>query len=300
MPPAVQHLLHLLEASWSSLVASMGTTTLAVFVLGVLPFLGSLVFRFYRHGFEEVKAHFAQTLAGGALWALATWFVLYGWNVAKTVYRDHQTMMNELTSYRERAAATPLPTPSLSPSLFMECHMISLPITIPAHAAIHLIGANQKFVKSEHWGFYDISNDSDKNEPWPDPKLIRDRTSKLSKTEKLNSGTNGYLCNVGNLGPDDAVLLRVSLDLNFGNDKHAIRFEPIISPLAAHSTFPFFILNDCPTFASLIWRDVAQVETLEEPQLHEVKLRREYRNPIDQIMVLFPSDIQWIGQQPCK
>ncbi len=294
-----QHLSHLLAASWSSLVASLGTTTLAI-GLAASTFFLPLVLMALRNGIASVRFHISQNLRDGLILTAIFWSLLYAWNVAKTVYIDHQLLVAEVAADRKRAAATPLPTPALSPSLFMECHMISLPITIPAHAAIHLIGANEKLMKSENWGFYDIPNDSDKDKPWPDLKLMRERTNKLSKMEKLKAGTVGYLCNVGNLGPDDAVLLKVSLDLSFGDEKHTIRFEPIISPLPTHSTFPFFILNDCPIQTFLVWQEVAQVETSEEPQLHEVRLRREYRNPLDQIMMLFPSDIQWIGQQPCK
>jgi hypothetical protein len=195
---------------------------------------------------------------------------------------------------------TPTPTIALSPAIYMECHMISLPIAVPPHSAIHLIGANQRLMKSENWGFSDIENDGDKEMRWPDPKLIKQKMKKLPKDRANMSGIFGYLCNVGNLGPDDALYLKVSLDLNFGNDKDSVRFAPIISPLGAHGAFPFFILNECPIMTFLVWQEIAEVETPNEPQPHAIRLRREYRSPLDQIMMLFPSDIQWIGQTPCK
>lgn len=196
--------------------------------------------------------------------------------------------------------ATPLPTPSISSAIFMECHMIGLPITIPARTTLHLIPANKQYMKANHWGFYDIPNDSDQDVLWPDKKVLKDKINKLSKMDRLQAGEFGYRCEVSNHGPENVLYLGLPLDVNFDNDKPALRYEPVVPSLDANRSFVFYVTNDCPESASIIWQDVAKVETQQNPALHDVKLLRQYRDPTDQIMVFFGSKIQWAGQASCK
>ena len=54
-------------------------------------------------------------------------------------------------------------TPEPNVAIFMRCDMISLPITIPAHATLHLVPVNPRRLKATGWGSYDIPNDADRN-----------------------------------------------------------------------------------------------------------------------------------------
>jgi hypothetical protein len=110
----LQHLLHLLGASWASLVASLGTTTLAI-LAGLGIFILSLVVTAYRKGLESVKAHVTQTLRDGVTLTLIVWVALYGWNVAKTIYVDHRELVSlsgdlkgQIKKLKERDVVAPL------------------------------------------------------------------------------------------------------------------------------------------------------------------------------------------------
>lgn len=101
MVVVLQHLLHLLGASWSSLVASLGTTTLAI-VVGLGIFVLSLVLTVYRQGLASVKEHVTQTLRDSVILTLVVWSALYGWNVAKTIYIDHQKLVSQSVDLAEQ------------------------------------------------------------------------------------------------------------------------------------------------------------------------------------------------------
>ena len=65
----LQHLAHLLLAAERSLVASMGTTNLALLV-GILPFVVSFLYRLFIAGWTGVKDQFSRTLEVGIIYAL--------------------------------------------------------------------------------------------------------------------------------------------------------------------------------------------------------------------------------------
>lgn len=201
---------------------------------------------------------------------------------------------------RVSPSATPLPTPSLSPAIFMECHMVALPLTIPPDSTLHLVGANKQYMKNNHWGFFDIPNDSDKEMRWPNEKIVKDKLKKTTTAEHWQDGLFGYRCELSNHGPGNVLYLGVPLDFNFDNEKPAIRYQPVVPSLDVGKAFAFYVLNDCPESVSVIWQDIARVETQQQPMMHEVKVLRQYSSMIDQIMVFMPSQIQWVGQQPCK
>ena len=184
-------------------------------------------------------------------------------------------------------------------AVFMECHMTAFPFTIPARTTLHLIPANKNYMKSNTWGFYDIPNDTDKDTQWPNTKTMKERLKHISKNDAF-TGEFGYRCEVSNHGPDNILYLGVPLDFNYDNDKPAIRYQPVISSLDVGKSFVFYITNDCPEMASIIWQQEAKVRTQQHPELHGIKLLREYHSMIDQIMLLPPSSIPWAGQFSCK
>jgi hypothetical protein len=177
--------------------------------------------------------------------------------------------------------------------------MVSLPITIAPNAAIHLIGINRKYMRSFNSGFFDISNDSNKEEHWPDEKTMKSNLKTLSKKLWDQTGTTGYRCDVNNHGPDNALYVTVPIDFWFGGDKKPIRYEPVIPSLDVNQTFTFYLFNSCPDNVAGIWQQMAKVETPQKPSLHTLKLLREYRYSTEQVMVFFPSSIPWVRETPC-
>ena len=189
---------------------------------------------------------------------------------------------------------TPAPSVPTSTAIFMECQMIGLPITILPRSKIHVVAINKKRMERENWGFFDIPNDTENEKTWPEKKTI-DLSSKTK-----NFGVFGYKCEVSNHGLENIIYLEIPIDLWFDNIKKAIRYAPIVSSLDVAQRFSFYIVNDCPVNVSAAWQDSAKVQTLREPKTHAVPLRRKYRNPVEQIMMFFPSTVQWVREQPCE
>ena len=134
------------------------------------------------------------------------------------------------------------PEPNLA--VFMRCDMIALPITIPAHTTIHLVPANPRRLKATGWGSYDIPNDADKPEQWPDKHRI-DESNK-----KHNSGVFNYKCDVSNHGQVNVLDIAIPMTVLHSPPRSYCRtkitYTPIISPLDAGQTFTFYFVNDCP------------------------------------------------------
>jgi hypothetical protein len=189
-----------------------------------------------------------------------------------------------------------LPSPPQDTAIFMECETVGLPLTVPAGETLPVIPVNQKQIRTQHWGFFEVSgNPSDKNSTWPDKTL-------LEKSRKLhNPGVLGYRCRVSNHGPANLIYLGVPIDITFGNankSEKALRYTPVISALDAGKQFEFYIFNDCDAAAFLIWQDTARVQLLGEPMQRDVPLHRTYKSPIDQFMILMPTKVRWAVQYP--
>jgi uncharacterized MAPEG superfamily protein len=218
--------------------------------------------------------------------------VAEGWPPAWAHVLGLETTLSQSTQIRS-PISFPSPTPEPS-AIFMECQFFWLPIKIPPQSTLHLIALNKKRMQSApKWGFLDVPNTTDKEESWP-PR----QTVKLSK-RKYNFRVFGYKCDVSNHGPDNILYLGIPIDVSFDNEKPPIRYEALVSSLDVGKSFSFYLLNDCPVSVTAIWQDTAKVQTLQNSATHDVPLRRTYQNPIDQIMMFFPSPIQWSGQPLC-
>jgi|SRR5579863_8049231 len=294
MDIVLHHLFHLLVASWASLVASMGTTTLAIFV-GLALVCAPFAIAYCNGGVAVMKANVTRNVLIGAF----LWLALFAWNVARTIYLDHQQLVFITNDLKGQVSAQKQELALLSPTIFMECQTVSMSVVVPPHSTIHLIAINKKRMQTQNWGFFDISNDKDAETQWPEAKTFKDKIAALTKDSKINSGAFGYRCAVSNHGPENVIYLRVPIDFWFDSNTTALRYEPIVPSLDVGQSFSFYVFNDCPDMVSAAWQQTAVVQTPQE-KIHEVKLLRKYVNPVDQIMMFFPSNIQWVGEQPCK
>jgi len=187
------------------------------------------------------------------------------------------------------------PEPNLA--VFMRCDMIALPITIPAHTTIHLVPVNPRRLKATGWGSYDIPNDADKPEQWPDKHRI-DESNK-----KHNSGVFNYKCDVSNHGQVNVIDIAMPMRFWFGNkagEENAVPYTPIISPLDAGHTFTLYFVNDCSIMASAALPNLVTLTIVGETKRRSTKLHRPGRNPIEQIMTCFPTSVRWIGGELCE
>src|SRR6266853_2576071 len=100
----------LLLRSWSNFTAALGSNTLGfispflVALVGVLLYAAVLL---WREGWRAVIAHFQQRLKLAALVAIAAEIVVYApifvWNVANTIYMDHEALVAENRALNDRA-----------------------------------------------------------------------------------------------------------------------------------------------------------------------------------------------------
>jgi hypothetical protein len=183
--------------------------------------------------------------------------------------------------------------PPMETAIFMECTMSTLPILPPAGGAAHIVLLNKKRInglKGQNWGFYEVYQE------WPDKSLIK-------KAEQLHDfGIWCTKCRVSNHGTTNLIYLGVNLDLwlgEGGGEKNKIRYVPVISALDSGKDFEFYLVNDCNMEANAVWQETARAQVLGESKQRDIPLRRTYRSPIDQIIMFFPTTVNWSGQ-PCQ
>jgi hypothetical protein len=179
-------------------------------------------------------------------------------------------------------------------AIFMQCDPISLPLTIHPREHIEVVGINEKMMRRQSWGWSEIPNESSKDILWPGKELMEE-SNRLK-----NPGVVGYKCTVSNRGPSAVLYLGVPIDFWFNNQETAFRYSPIVSGLRPTDTFTFYVFNDCNTYVSGAWQEVANARILGESELRQIPLRRRYRNPAEQVMMFFPSTVNWTRQLPCE
>jgi hypothetical protein len=84
-----------------------------------------------------------------------------------------------------------------------------------------------------------------------------------------------------------------------GGEENAVKFTPIISPLDAGGSFSLYFVNDCPINVSGVLPDQVTLLVVGETKRRTTQLNLPHRNPIDQIMMWFPTRVRWIGGEPC-
>lgn len=179
------------------------------------------------------------------------------------------------------------PIPLASTEICMECRQMSLPIRIPPMATAHVKAFNKKQFLNTKEAMFDIRNDGTKEKVWPDPKLI--------SSVKFNPGVFGYECDVANHAQTNLIDLAIQLSVNFDDEKEPLIYTAIVSPLDAGTAFSFYLINECPLSVSAISPDTATVQVFGEDKRRTVPLHWPHRNPIEQIMMFFPSKAEWTG-----
>jgi hypothetical protein len=187
-----------------------------------------------------------------------------------------------------RTSSRTQPPVSLAPTeIYMDCHQISLPIHIPPMMTAHIKAFNKKQYGNTKQAMFDIRNDGSKEKLWPDSKLIN--------SVKFNPGVFGYECDVANHAQSSLIDLAIQLTTNLDNVKEPLIYTAIISPLDAGTTFSFYLINECPATVSVISPDAATVQVFGEDKRRTIPLHWPHRNPIEQIMLFFPSKVAWTG-----
>jgi len=182
-------------------------------------------------------------------------------------------------------------------SVLAECRIAGFPIDIQPHDALHLIPLNPKRLQQVKWGLSDIPNDTDKLQKWP-PK------DKMELAKKLHDpGVFTERCDISNHGQMNLVNVVIPMKFWFGEkggEANAMKFEVVVSPLDVGAHFVFYTVNDCPTMVSGVLPDTASVRIAGESNWRDIPLNRPFRNPVEQIMMSFPTKVRWIGGEPCQ
>ena len=205
-----------------------------------------------------------------------------------------------------RASHPPIETPTeevakpaqqVAVSIFQECRMVGMPIAIPAHDVLHLMSLNLKRFKSQNWGLFDIPNDTDKSQKWPSKE-------KLDEAGRQHDpGIFVYKCEVSNHSQINLADVAIPMKFWFGNaggEANAISYAPVASPVDAGQHFVFYAVNDCAIEVTGVMPNTVRIKETGDSAWRDVALNREYRNPVEQIMIFMPTKIRWVADTPCQ
>ena len=65
----------------------------------------------------------------------------------------------------------------------------------------------------------------------------------------------------------------------------------VIDPLDEHSEFDFYVVNDCPAMADVVMPD----QLVRVSDGLKIPLNRLFRNPADNVMMLWGTTVNWTG-----
>ena len=269
MVAALHHLVDCLSASWTSTVASMGTTTLALFLLAVVPFCASLGWHLYREGFVSMKEHTRRNLLGGVRWALVIWSAIYGWNVIKTIYNDHEQLVVQSDFIRHQARLeldrrnteiAVLQKKCMSPVVDLSAHyssFIGFPVSVPPHSTIYVLMLDPK---DSGWrgidtGFYTYTNGTNKPQNWPNKsQFLRDPRM---------AGVVGCQCEIQNFAGKPIMHASMPVRIKWYSEKTSgqstqstgsivsAQMRTIsLGPIKDGDTFSFYVINKSPTLSA--------------------------------------------------
>lgn len=196
---------------------------------------------------------------------------------------------------RKVVASIPRSEPELA--IFMKCDMTGLPVTVPPGGAIRVVPVNEKYIRSNGWGSYEVRNDGMKPMRWPDEKKLQ------AAKRQHDVGGFCYRCEISNHGRVGVLDVAVPVRFWFGNkggEQNAVKFTPIVSPLDAGQTSTLFFVNDCPMLATAILPDAVSLRIVGEATGRIVRLNLPHRNPVDPIMMWFPTNVKWVGATACE
>jgi hypothetical protein len=230
-------------------------------------------------------------------WVMVTAFVVSCFLTWRDEYTTAERRGNEigrLNGIIGQMRETKPPQPAVA--VFAECDPIPLSIEIPPHGTIRIVPVNEKGMKAVNWGSHEIENDADKPKQWPGKE-------KLLRARRLHDpGVIGYRCEISNHGKVNLLNVGIPMRFWFGNkggDQNAVKYTPIIGPLDAGKDFVLYFVNDCPTNAEAVLPDDAIVIVAGETASRKTKLYLPERNPLDPIMMWFPTKIRWVGSTAC-
>lgn len=305
---AVQHLLDLLHASWSSLLASLGTTTLAV-IVAVGTFLLSLVLMAVRGGITSLRAHISQTLRDGLILTAIVWSLLYGWNVAKTVYSDHEQLVEQLEKVKIAAATSATPKPPKLVGLGYTCEISATPTETPPHTTNWVLplavnnGNDGGAVEGVFSGFMRSENGGNKPFPFINREWLKELKTPVERFALVNP-FSGRRCEIRNSGQQAFLNVEIIFEFDFatGGSKEEMKkicsrpYAVIIPEIDPGTPFVFYVVNQTRALANFRFPMVAALELPDSTR--QVVGIRQVGSREDMLFFLEPTQIRWNGRAP--
>src|ERR1700693_511769 len=148
------HFFNLLLPAWANLLASLGTTTLAIvlFTLAfpVVTFAVTVFYLYKRHPPETLNAYITGSFtptATGFMVGLFFLSILFGWNIVKTVYNDHEGLVETTQTLQTANAGLIGEVTDLKNQVDeLKNHKSSQPPRRPAPATIHNVDLEFRLV----------------------------------------------------------------------------------------------------------------------------------------------------------
>jgi hypothetical protein len=194
-----------------------------------------------------------------------------------------------LGGHEPQVVAPIINEPSLA--VLAKCDTVGLPITLPPHTSLSIIPVNKKRMETTKWGSYDVTNDSDKADQWPDKQAMAE------SARKNNLGVFAYKCEISNHSQLNVLDIEFPMEFGFSfknGTTATVPFTPVLSPLdAGHTAFLYFV-NTCPVQVTAVLPDTVSLVIVGETRKRVTNLLLPQRSIIDPIMVWFPTDVRWI------
>jgi hypothetical protein len=222
-----------------------------------------------------------------------------GWFYATHLPAPPLTAQQEKEAAREGAAQalqqekTPL---SAQIALIGSCEQASLPVQIPAGSRLALLPTNENYIKSNKWGIYDVPNNGDKTVQFPDAHTVK------IMSKEFPPPLFAWKCTFSNHGSVNLAIVSIPVRVDFMSGPGPateLPFSAMVGPIDAGASSAFYVVNDCPTQVATILPETARVIAAGQTTPLTVPLQRPFRNPIEQITILFPSSKECLGVTKC-
>jgi hypothetical protein len=175
----------------------------------------------------------------------------------------------------------------------LECRQDRLPIRVAPNDVAHVMLVNRR--ARTGGGLFDVMSGTTKNYSWPPKAQLSKR-----KGATFNPGEFIYRCEVSNQGNTKLLDVALTFNLNYWtpppSDKQVYPYQVVVNPLTAGTTFTFFVVNECPVGADAIALGVFSTRILGENTRRNFELLMPHRNPVEPIMMLWPSSVSWTGE----
>jgi hypothetical protein len=183
-------------------------------------------------------------------------------------------------------------------ALIADCSIGYLPIHIAPGQSINFVQFNPTILTRTRFGLGQYTRSvEDRVDQLPRP----DDMAILRSTRGRSPLSYGR-CVIENHGSATVMHAGIPLDFGYSPGKSAINFPytVVTGPIEPGGRFEFFIFNACNTLAMASVGNIAKVSVAGNSSIFETPLTSQGRNPIEAMMFLSPSRVNWLRTAPCE